>query len=39
MYKLYIRLHLDCVDVIYYIPHKSLEHGDSVVLTNQMEKI
>ena len=39
MYKLYIRPHLDYGDVIYHIPHKSLEHGDIVVLTNQMEKL
>ena len=39
MYKLYVRPHLDYGDVIYHIPHRSLEHGDSVVLTNQMEKL
>ena len=39
MYKLCVRPHLDYGDVIYHIPHRSLEHGDSVVLTNQMEKL
>ena len=39
MYKLYVHSHLDYGDVIYHIPHRRLEHGDSVVLTNQMEKL
>lgn len=38
MHKLYIQPHLDYGDVTYHIPYRSSDHGDSVVLTNQVEK-
>lgn len=39
MYKLYVRPYLDYVDVIYHIPHSICEFIQSVILTNQMEKV
>ena len=39
MFKLYVRPHLDYGDVVYHIPHNICEFSNSVILTNQMEKL
>ena len=39
LYKLYIRPHLDCGDVIYHDPPKICEFSGNVTLTNLMEKL
>ena len=39
MCKLYVRPHLDYGDVVYHIPHNICEFSNSVILTNQMEKL
>ena len=39
MYKLYVRPHLGCDEVIYHILQKNCEFSHSLVLPNQMEKL